>query len=513
MGTPAFAQASQVNAAYASDPDVAPTTGWQQLLVNPGGTQNFTEEAVEVVANPQDPSMVKQLGERVGGNTNPTLVMDWSKLVAHTFGRSLLRSAPKAPWGQSPLRPTAFVDGGGSADSITVAGAATLPAGTIIVVLGSQFNDGLYVLGSGSNATTLNVPTGTFVAETVSPTGSVLVEIVGFEFTTADLSVNSSGNIASSSQALTAFALEPGHRVYFRASSHATSLPSGGGVDAGLHYATIASTVTTNLMTLKDRTFPVAAISGTGKTVRLYFGTLFRNVPFGHADYLITPAMWLELIDPQVGAAGASVYSYAEKAVLNNISMGFSGESKIEATLAFMCGGFDGENEAADRISGASTAFRPVGTSLFHTACSSMLVWRIVANDDDTELVGAITAGTFSIAHNVSMTPLIGECLKSVAFGDIDPSLTGLSWPYEDAEQRRAITSRRICRAEMLMWNGNGAIAIDMPTGRLTGGNKDYPENSAINVNASFVPHGDPLNGNIVCAINVLGYIPTADPS
>lgn len=505
----AYAQASQVNAAYTSDPDTAPTTDWQQLLVNPGGTQNFHEEANEVVANPQDPSMVKQLGERVGGNTNPSLAMDWSKLVAYTFGRGFLRSAPKAPWGQMPLRPTAF----GTA-TITVSGAATLPAGTIISVTGSaKGNDGIYTLESGNNATTLNVPSGSFTAETVSPTGSVLVEIVGFEFTSGDLSINSSGHLASSSQDLTVFQLVPGHTVYFRASDDSGSFPDGGGLDEGMHYATVAIAPTTNLITLKDRTFPIATVSGTGRTVRLYFGACFRNVPFGHSDYINTPAFWLELIDPSVGAAGASVYSYAEAAIVNTLTLALTAEQKIESTLAFMAGGFSGENEAADRLSGASSAYRPVGTALFHTACNSMLVFRVVANDTDTEIVGQATQGTFTINNNVTMTPFLSGCRKTPSFGDIDPSLTGMQIMYEDAAQRRAITNRTICRAELLMKNANGGIAINMPTGRLTGGNKDYPENGAVMLNADFVPHGDPTNGNLVCCINVLGYLPTVDPS
>lgn len=509
MGTPAYAQASQVNAAYTSDPDTAPTTDWQQLLVNPGGTQNFTEEEIDIVANPQDPSMVKQLGERVGVSANPSLTMDWSTLAAYTFGRGLLRSQPKAPWGQMPLRPTAFGTG-----SITVSGAATLPAGTIIAVIGSSLgNDGVYTLESGSNATTLNVPANSFTAETVSPTGSVLVVICGFEFTSGDLDISAAGHFTTSSQALTAFQLVPGHRVYFRASDDNGSFPDGGGLDEGLHYATVAADPTTNLMTLKDRSFPVASVDGTGRTVRLYFGVCFRNVPFGHTDYIVVPSWWLELIDPSVGAAGASVYSYTEAAVLNNVSIPIAGEQKLEATFAFMGAGFDGENEAADRLSGASSAYRPVGTAVFHAACASMLVFRVVANDDDTEIVGQATAGTFSIAHNVTMTPFISGCRRVPTFGDIDPSLSGLSIMYEDADQRRAITNRRICRAEMLMKNANGAIAIDMPTGRLTGGNKDYPENGAVMLNASFMPHGDPTNGNLVCAVNVLGYLPTVDPS
>ncbi len=509
MGTPAFAQASQVNAAYTSDPDTAPTTDWGQILVNPAGTQSFTDESVEVVANPQDPSMVKQLGERVGSNTNPTLVMDLSLHHALMFGRGFLRSAPKAPWGQMPLRPTAFGTG-----SITVSGAATLPAGTIIAVIGSAMgNDGIYTLGSGNNSTTLNVATNSFTAETVSPTGSVLVLIVGFEFTDGDLSINSSGHLASSSQSLTVFQLVPGHRVYFRASDDNGSFPDGAGIAEGLHYATVAIAPTTNLITLKDRTFDIAAVSSTGRTIRLYFGICYRNVPFGHTDYIVVPSWWLEKVDPHVGAAGASVYSYAEAAVLNSLSLAFAGEQKIEATLAFMAAGFDGENEAADRLSGASSAYIPVGTALFHAACASTVVFRVVANDDDTELVGQVTSGTFSIANNVTLTPTVGGCRKSISFGDIDPMLSGLQIMYEDAAQRRAVTSRRICRAEILMKNANGGIAIDMPTGRLTGGGLSYPENSAIMMDASFTPHGDPTNGNLVCAINVLGYLPTVDPS
>lgn len=503
-----FAQASQVNAAYTSDPETAPTAEWQQLLVNPGGTQNFHPEFVEVVANPQDPSMVKQLGTHVGENASPTLVMDWSQLAAMTFARGLLRSVPKAPWGQMPLRPTAF----GTA-TITVSGAVTLPAGTIIQVIGSQYNDGIYTLESGNNATTLNAPAASFTAETVSPAGSVQVRIVGFEFTSGDLAISAAGHLTTSSQDVTVFALVAGHQVYFRVSDDTGSFPDAT-LDEGLHYGTIAVAPTTNLLTLKDQTFPASAVASTGRTVRLYFGICLRNVPWGHADFLREPAYWLELIDTSVGAADADVYSYADASVLNSISLGISTNQKIEATLGFMARRIDEMNEAADRLAGASTAYRPLATGLFHAQCESMLVFRVVANVAGTELIGQVETGTFSINHNVSMKPAIGSCGNViVTLGDIDPMLSGMSVFFDDAAKVRAIRSQTICRGELLMKNANGAIAINIPTARLTGGARTYPENSPVMLDMSLTPHGDPLNANIVCAINILGYLPTVDPS
>lgn len=507
-----FAQASQVNSAFASSPGTAPTTDWQQILVNPSGTQNFHAEAVDVVANPQDPSMVKQLGAKVGENVAPTLVVDWSKDVAYHFGRGLLRSAPKHPCGQAPLRPTAF-----TSSAITVSGATTLPAGTIIAISGAKNpqNNGVFTLESGSNSTTLNGPTGAWVAETVDPVGSVLVEVVGFEFASGDLNIDSDGNLTTSTKNMTAFALVPGHRGYFRASDDSGSFPDGT-LDEGLHYFTVAETPTANKIITKDRTFAAAAVSGSGRTVRLYFGTCYRNVPFGHADFLLEPAWWLELVDPSVGIAGASVYSYAQDAVLNSISLGLGVEQKIEATLAFMARRFEGYLEAADRRTGASTAYRPLQSAFFHTMCASMIVFRVLKVSDDSELIGAgeVDSGTFTIAHNVTMRKGVGGCGASGAvFGDIDPAFTGMAIQFSDANQARAIMDSTVVRAEMLMRNGQGAIAIDLPRGRLTGGAKTYPENGPVSLDASFVAHGDPLNANIVCAINVLGYIPTSDPS
>lgn len=507
-----FAQASQVNSAYTATAGTAPTTGWQQQLVNPGGTQNFHPEFVEVTANPQDPSMVKQLGTQVGENANPSLVLDWSKLVAYSFAHGLLRSTPKYPWGQAPLRPTAFGTG-----SITVSGAATLPANTIIRVTGSaNGNDGIYTLESGSDSTTLNVPASSFTAETVSPTGSVLVEIVGFQFTSGDLDIDASGDLTTSSQDVTVFALVPGHRVYFRVSDDNGSFPDAS-LDEGLHYATIESAPSTNLLPLKHRTFPIAAVDGTGRTVRLYFGGCIRNVPFGHADFIREPAYWLEVVDPSVGAAGASTYTYAESAVVTGLNLPIATETKLEATLNFMARTIDEYNESADRISGPSSAFRPLQTALYHTQCAQMLVFRIVNNTDDSELIGEggeVESGTFSIAHNPTAIKGVGGCgTSSIVLGDIDPMLSGMNIHFDDADKARAIRSQTICRAEMLMNNGDGAIAIDMPTGRLTGGAKDYPENSPVMINMNFVPHGDPIHGNIVCAINILGYLPTVDPS
>jgi hypothetical protein len=349
----------------------------------------------------------------------------------------------------------------------------------------------------------------------VSPAGSVLVEVVGFEFTSGDLNIDSDGNLTTSTKDATAFQLVAGHQGFFRASDDSGSFPDAM-LDEGLHYFTVAATPTANKIVTTDRSFPAAAVSGTGRTVRLYFGTCYRNVPFGHADFIREPAWWLELIDPGVGIANADVYSYMQDAVLNSISLGLGVETKIEATLAFVARRFEGYKEASDRRTGASSAYRPLQTALFHTMCESMIVFRVLKVADDSELIGAgeVNSGTFTIAHNAQAVKGVGGCgASSIVLGDIDVSLTGMAIQFSDANQARAIMDSTVVRAEMIMRNGQGAIGISLPRGRLTGGAKTYPENGPVSLDASFVAHGDPTIGNMVCAINVLGYIPTNDPS
>ena len=87
----------------------------------------------------------------------------------------------------------AFVDGGGSADTITdsASGFGDFADGDRIRVIGSASNDGEYTLSGSASAGTLTVATGTFTAETASES----ITIYQIPLAVADASVDETSHI------------------------------------------------------------------------------------------------------------------------------------------------------------------------------------------------------------------------------------------------------------------------------------------------------------------------------
>ena len=87
----------------------------------------------------------------------------------------------------------AFVDGGGSADTITdsASGFGDFADGDRIRVIGSASNDGEYTLSGSASAGTLTVATGTFTAETAGES----ITIYQIPLAVADASVDETSHI------------------------------------------------------------------------------------------------------------------------------------------------------------------------------------------------------------------------------------------------------------------------------------------------------------------------------
>jgi hypothetical protein len=133
-----------------SSSGVAPSTGWRTLapLATGGVSGNITTH-VSILDESMNSRMMNGKPVHVDKDATPTLTFNLKKSLLDFWMPALLRSTPVTPWaGAQVLYATAAVDGGGSADSFTVAGAPTLPAGTLVLVRGflTDANNGVFVL-------------------------------------------------------------------------------------------------------------------------------------------------------------------------------------------------------------------------------------------------------------------------------------------------------------------------------------------------------------------------------
>jgi len=500
--TTAKAQAVQLLISRATTPGTQPTVDWRTLQPNPSGIQNFIAQLVSVRRNPLNPFMTDEKGDHVGLDVSATLVHDMNKSLLDIFGPGLLRSVAKFPGNITNTQihyPTAVAAAG-----YTVPANGALNNKLIVFARGFSIagNNGAKVLAGTSTATEIRT-TGLTVEALTQGTASV--EVTGVEANAAaEIQLNASGNLTSSVTDFTTLNLRVGHRIFFKFGAGTNEFGIIAGTP-GIHYATVAATPTANLITLKWHSFTPGADAATGRTIRLYFGPMFRNVADGDADYIDEPAWWAELRDTNVGTGNGAAFEYMKDLVLGNISIAMPTQGKVEATLAMMARDYTAPVDVGARLAGPSTAFPVISGELFDTA-TDMLVHRIL-DDTNAQIIAAVMSATLRIDHGVTARKqhtIFGA--SGMIFGNIRPEVEMETY-YEDKAVPIAIRANTTCRYEALWRNGQAGVMFDLPSITLRNGAKTYAENSPVMMAVGAPAHRDP--SNVVMIINVPPFLPT----
>lgn len=484
----------------------APSSGWRRMQPNPGGIQGHEPQFVDVNRDPLSKFATDEKGDHVGLNAKPTLVHDLNKDFADMFAEGWTRSAAKVP-GDEPTTaiyyPTAAVDGGGSADSFTVAADGDLADNLLVYVRGcsESANNGVFKLSGTSTGTAVKVATGTLVAETITQ-GTVTLEVCGVEGASGDIAMDASGNLTSSSLDFTTLGLVDGHEI--KIGDSAAGAAYAFATAAYNCWATVDGTVTANLIPLKWHSATPGADAGTSKTIRLFFGRCYRNVAIDHADYL-EPSWHIEKEDLGVGSGDAAVYTYVEGATINNVSIAMPVESKIVVTTNFEAMDITDPVLVASRVSGPSTAYPALAAELFDTA--NDLIQCGVYTTADAVLIAEVNSFTFTINHGVEAQKQLATFgAADMNFGKIRP-MGQMEVYYRRSALPTGIRANTTYRTTVRMRNGQAGISLHMPTHTLRGGAMAYTANKPVMVNVDLPAHRDPST-NCVMILNVLPYAP-----
>lgn len=496
-----------------SSSGVAPSSGWRTLApLATGGVTGNVNTHVSIMDESMSSKMMNGKPVHVDKDVTPTLTFNVKKQVLDFWLPALLRSTPVTPWaGAQVLYATAAVDGGGGADSFTVSGAPTLPAGTLILVRGfeTDANNGVHVLGASSNATTLNVATGTLTAESVTA-GTVTIEVCGFQFTNGDAQINASNNIITSTQDVTVFGLAVGQPILV------------GGVAAGTQFATlgdkaiayVSDTVTTNAIPLQyqakitDRNTVTTwggADNGSGKTVRIWFGPFIYNLPNEHTSLLAEPSWHMESRYTD-GVAANALVSYTEQMILNQSTLSLAINQAVTLALQFHAREVTDPVAIASRVSGPSDAYPEIAKDLFDATCG-MWLSRVVKESDASTLIAEVNAATITLALGGQARKQLATCGSAgYDFGYFAPSIS-LTPYFARASTMAAVSALTDCRYEALLSNGQGALLVHSPCGTLARSGETISAGAPITEDMSFTPYPHPDTG-IGISVALFPYVP-----
>lgn len=472
-----------VNGAREVTQGVLASAGFLLHQPNYNGVKGFYAAQKDVARKPLSGNFMDEKGEIVDVDASPQLIHDLTWDFAFRYGESTFRSATKYPGGsgvgfwQVNATPDALTPQVTSltatAITVTAGGAVTgLLAGVLLLCVGftNAANNGLRVVGAGSTATSITVSGGAIEAS--PPTGAFVI-VCGYQGAATDIAVSAGGNLTSIANVFASLGLLPGMWLWLGGGTSAAPGLLGFTVVAADRGLARITAVTANQLTVDRRTASWSADPGTAKTIQIFFGPWWRNVPGLHADYK-EPAHSLELVLPRIGAAGATDYCYANGATLGMLDIAAPGTDKMVATASFQA--FNVTAPSTTRNTGPSTALAPIRTGALNTAAEMRRLW-IANQSDETILMADIQDWSLSFNNNVKAYKKQGVTGNAgMIFGNFQPTLK-VNGSLAQDDLMKACADFRNCSWASLARNSDGGILYDIPAFTVSSPGPDFPDN------------------------------------
>ncbi len=504
-----LSEAVEVRIATEAVRGTAPASGWLRLQVDVGGLQGFERKYTDVERDIFSVNATQEKGDHVAYEVTPSLVHDLNKDFVDAFAPAAYRCVTKhfGGTGLSFFRPSAAVDGAGSNDSFTVAASGALPDGVLIKPSGftNDENNELLVTSGTSTSTAIKVATGTLVAE-ASPPENATLDVVGFQGGEDDLAIDSAGDLTSSTLDFTTLGIYAGMWVYFLNSAQATVMGAAAYAFASTTGRAKVKTVAAHKLTLERRTFAIAADAGTGKTVRVFVSSrLFRNYAIDDSTYYSEVTLSGEKTDVKPGTAADTRYTYVKGCGVNTLEISAPIDSKITATVGMVGMTATTPLAAADRVSGPSSAYAPIGDALVDTQND---LQEVRLTDSGGNLVADVVAWTFRLNNNLKPRKSQGTFGASgLNYGKFMYSVNMNAY-YQDSDAIDAADENREGMAwDAFIWNHQYGIVLDLPNVALRNPDLSYAGNEPVMINCDIVAFRDPTTG-VAGEMAVFGYIP-----
>lgn len=399
---------------------------------------------------------------------------------------------------------SAAIGGGYTVPALSAAQAGRLlfSAGAKTLVYAHGFdtdtNNGLKVLSAASAPGSTTIAVAGNAAEVPPVDNIVEVSIAGVRAAAGDLVMDAAGNITSTALDFTVLGLVKGQVIHV------------GGVDALHQFAADDNTgfarlakIEAHKLTLEKRDLPFVADAGTGVAVDLLFGAFVRNVDVDHPDFL-QPSTQFELASPNLMPGGLTGAEYAVGNWADSLSMAIPLSGKATITLGFV--GQNTTKPSAARATNATQAKAGGLTGAFGTASD---IARLRVEDADEEgLSTDFKSATFTLTNNVAGEKVLGHLgPKYLNAGNIECDVENqMLFTNPDVIER--VRCNKTVGFDWVLRNGDGGFAVDLPTGTLSGGGREYPANQSVLINTTFAAHQEDAGPGFTCGISFFPVLP-----
>jgi hypothetical protein len=363
-------------------------------------------------------------------------------------------------------------------------------------------NNGFHVVNGTPSATDIPVTT-TLVAETLPAT--FVIEKCGFRGDSGDLSITADGKLLSASlNFATDTEIQVGQSIHLGGPETANRFTAAANFGV-VRVVAMETTSTTNDTLVLDRANSTLVLdAGTGKSIDILYGRFVRNVAVDDADFL-EQSFVFEGSFPNLGAGGATAYEYPTGNYCDALQFALPLASKAELTVGFK--GMDTAVPTTTRRAGASAAASPKKRAAFNTAADFM---RLRVQDvDETGLTTDFKEATLTLLNNVEGEKVLDNLgPKYMNYGNLEVSLDA-TLLFSDPVVPARIRNNTTVQLDFTLRNENGAIHVDLPSGTLDGGGKEFPVNESVRIQVKFDSFEDPVLGTSI-GVSLFPYLPTS---
>lgn len=408
---------------------------------------------------------------------------------------------------------TAITDASASADDFTVASGDVFRAGDLVFASGftKSGNNGLHVANDVSGATSLSVTT---ALEDETPPELAKLVTVGFEFDSGDAQIEDDGAFASltttpsTGKDLTELGISAGEFIYIGGDASDEKFATAGNNG----WARVRS-VSTNSMTLDKASAAMADDTGSGKTIRIFFGRTVQNKT--GSDISRTSYQLERTLGAPDDASASQIQSeYITGAILNEFTLNLPTSDKVTTEMTFV--GKDNEQRLGS--TGVKSGTRPacVCKDAFNGS-SHVTRFRLAPVSTTDEFPSATFAfvmeGSVSINNNNSRNQAIGTLGafdSSAGTFEVSAEITAY---FQNITALQSVRNNDDVTLDLAIVQDNAGIFIDLPLLTLSGGlaqvELNEPVKLPLSVNAAQATTVDSAYTH-TAKICVFDYLPDA---
>lgn len=346
-------------------------------------------------------------------------------------------------------------------------------------------NNGLLEVTTGSTTTTTAFTGTAFTAETPATTTGARIDVCGRRFT--DLTWDDTAKtVGSAAQDLSTLGLTVGQHL--RVGSDINAFTNG-------QVSGRITAITAALITLdKIENLGTGTLDGGGNesasSVDLLYGPYVRNVAITDSDFLDQTyqfeAVYDDLQDP-TGTGDEYEYSIGNQG--NEMTVDMPGQDK--STISFSFIGTDSEDITTTRKSNTANAVEPVQTTAFNTSSdfARLNLW----DSTESDLTSCFKTLTLTIGNEVSTEKCLGTL--GAVFMNTGNFTVGIEAEllFTTSSVSQSIKDNDTVAFDVLLFNDDGALHLDIPSLTLGGGGKSFPVNESITISTTGTAFKDPV--------------------